>query len=313
MNTEELEKYIAGDASQHEKEDVQRWLETDEMNRREFAALRTLYDLSLAHLPVAATEREVARKKTNPPVWQEWLKIAAAILIGFGCSWYFLKPEQKQDATAMQTLYIPAGQRAELTLGDGTKVWLNSQTTFTFPNRFDAASRDVYLNGEAYMEVAPDAAKPFVVHTKPHEVHVLGTEFNLSAYDNQYHLFELALLKGTVEIFSPGNDQTIRLSPGNRVYEKENRLTTGAISDYNHFLWKKGVISFENERMEDILNRLQLYYDIEIRNSNASVKDMRYTGKFRTKDGIEHVLNVLKIPTGIRYDNDSEMNIIRIR
>jgi ferric-dicitrate binding protein FerR (iron transport regulator) len=314
MNAKELEKYMAGDASQQEKEDVQRWIETDEANRKEFAALRTLYDISLAHLPEEQRSLPAPERKNNRKFSAEWLKIAAAILITFACSYYFLKPSQVEgEGATMQTLHIPAGQRAELTLVDGTKVWLNALTTFTFPNRFTATSREVYLDGEAYFEVSRDAAKPFAVHTKPYEIRVLGTEFNVSAYQNKNGRFETSLIKGSVEIISPDHTQTVKLSPGDHAYEKDNRLVTGAIPDYNRFLWKKGIICFENERIEDILTQLQLYYDIEIRNDNASVKDMRYTGKFRTKDGIEHVLNVLKIPTGLHYNKDNEANIIQIK
>jgi len=314
MKTEQLEKYMAGDSSQEEKEEVQRWLEADEKNRKKFTALRTLYDITLAHLPEEESDSlSVPEKKTSRNLFIEWLKIAAVILITFSCTYYFLKPAQEKEEVVMQTLHIPTGQRAELTLADGTKVWLNSQTTFTFPNHFTTTSREVYLNGEAYFEVAHDQAKPFAVHTKPHDIHVLGTEFNVSAYGNKLGSFELSLIKGSVELVSPESAQTIQLSPGNRVFETENGLITAAISDYNHFLWKKGIISFENERIEDILTKLQLYYDVEIRNGNSSVKDMRYTGKFRTRDGIEHVLNVLRIPTALRYEKDDETNIIRIR
>jgi ferric-dicitrate binding protein FerR (iron transport regulator) len=308
MNTEQLEKYLAGDASQAEKESVQRWVEADEKNRKEFAALRMLYDVALAHLPV---EEQTGRQAVRPVA--EWLKIAAAILITFACSQYFFKPAPAKDEAAMQTLHVPAGQRAELTLTDGTKVWLNSLTTFTFPDRFTDASREVFLDGEAYFEVMHDEAKPFSVHTLTYGIRALGTEFNVSAYSREREKFETSLIEGAVEIVSPDNARSFKLLPGNRIYGAGGRLTVDAIPDYNHFLWRKGIICFENERVGDILAQLQLYYDIDIRSENTAVNDMRYTGKFRTKDGIDHVLNVLKIPTGLRYYRDSEANFILVK
>lgn len=308
MSIEQLEKYLVGDASQQEKESVQQWIETDEKNRKEFATLRRLYDLALAHLPDEA-----------PPVRQQkrvfggWLKIAVAIAITFTCSYYFLKLAPAREEAAMQTLHIPAGQRAELTLTDGTKVWLNSLTTFSFPDRFSEASRDVFLEGEAYFEVAGDKTKPFSVHARSYDIRALGTEFNVIAYGSEQGKFETSLIEGEVEILSPNCDRSIKLLPGNRIYETDGRPIVDAIPNYDHFLWRKGVISFENERVEDILKQLQLYYDIDIRNENASVNNMRYTGKFRTKDGIEHVLNVLKIPTQLRYHKDDETNFILIK
>jgi ferric-dicitrate binding protein FerR (iron transport regulator) len=307
MNVALIEKYLAGDASQQEKELVQQWLEADENNRKEFATLRRLYDVTLAGLP--AEER---KRSWRPVVAGWWLRIAAAVLITFACSYYFLKTEKAETPSGMQTLHIPAGQRAELTLSDGTKVWLNSLSTFTFPDRFTASRREVSLEGEAWFEVAreKEKARPFTVRLKSYDIRVLGTEFNVSAYDRQGK-FETSLLSGSLEIVSP--DSTVRLRPGMRAYESGGQLATGMISDYSHFLWKKGIISFENERIEDILEKLRMYYDIEIRNENRAICDMRYTGKFRTKDGIEHVFNVLKIPAGFRYHKDSEANVIVIK
>jgi ferric-dicitrate binding protein FerR (iron transport regulator) len=303
---------MAGDVSQQERENMQEWLEADERNRKEFAALRALYDIMLAYMPggeQCVSPLQPAKKAI--PLWSEWLKITAAILITFVCSYHFLQPDKKESV--MQTLHVPAGQRAELMLADGTKVWLNSLTTFTFPDRFSTASREVFLDGEAYFEVTHDETRPFAVHAKSYRIRVLGTEFNVSAYNSRHVPFEASLLKGSIEVLSPDRNQIVKVLPGNRIYEKDNRLTTGLISDKEHFLWRNGIISFDNERMENILNQLQLYYDIEIRNENPSIKDLRYTGKFRIKDGIEHVLNVLSIPVGLRYSKNSEANLIQIR
>ncbi|MDR2773810.1 MAG: FecR domain-containing protein [Tannerella sp.] len=306
MSTEQLEKYLAGDASQQEKESVQRWLETDEKNRKEFSTLRMLYDVTLAHLP-----DEAAPVRRQP--FAGWLKIAAAILITFMCSYYFLRPAPAEDNAIMQTLHVPAGQRAELTLTDGTKVWLNSGTTFSFPDRFSETAREVTMDGEAYFEVTEDSAKPFSVHTRSYDIRVLGTVFNVMAYSNEQRQFETSLIRGEVEIIPSGDGRPIKLMPGKRIYESNGRTTVDVIPDYSHFLWRKGIISFENERIENILKQFQLYYDIEIRNENTAINDMRYTGKFRIRDGIEHVLNVLKIPTGLRYYKDDETNFILIK
>jgi ferric-dicitrate binding protein FerR (iron transport regulator) len=309
MIAELLKRYIAGDASLKEKEDIQQWIEANEKNRKEFIRLRTLYDMSLAHEP----EQTLSQSgKPIKRIFLELAKIAAIICITFGCSYYFLiHLLEKEEELVMQTLHIPAGQRAELTLTDGTKVWLNALTTLTFPNKFTKDSREVYLDGEAYFDVSHNAEKIFTVNTNQYLVNVYGTEFNVSAYSRS-DLFETALIDGSVEVVALHDTQKIQLNPGNRVYLKDGKLISGSILDYNHFLWKKGVISFEHERIEDILNKLRLYYDIAIENKNTRINNMRYTGKFHTKDGIEHVLNVLKIPTKLRFTKDNENNIIHI-
>lgn len=96
---------------------------------------------------------------------------------------------------------MPAGQRAELTLSDGTKVWLNAKTTFSFPDHFDDHQRNVILDGEAYFDVAHNEKSPFVIQTEKYNVKVLGTEFNVRAYkEDEIYAFETALINGSVEI-----------------------------------------------------------------------------------------------------------------
>ena len=315
IDEQKLNKYFAGDATQQEKEEVQLWLEADDNNKNDYLNLRRLNDIAIAHCP------EMKTAKSGKRLWlREFLKIAAAIFITLGCAYTYHifttehnggKDEVVEDVIAMQTINVPAGQRVEVVLADGTVVWLNAFTSMSFPDRFAENTRDVYLNGEAYFNVSPDAERKFIVHTDRHNINVLGTEFNVKAYKKD-NLFETSLLKGSLEVISNDRLSNVMLIPGDRVYLKDGMLVKDAISHYDYFLWKKGIISFEHERIKDILLKLQLYYDINIVNKNQSINEMRYTGKFQTKDGIEHVLNVLKIPTGLRYTKNSESNMIQI-
>jgi ferric-dicitrate binding protein FerR (iron transport regulator) len=305
---------MEGDASQEEKEAIQRWMEADEKNRKELMSLRTLYNITVANLPETSQTVVPPTGRTRRIV-TELLKAAAVIFLTFTCTRLFLFPEPKDaavtDGTHTQTLHVPAGQRAELTLADGTKVWLNSQTTLRFPDRFTETSREVVLDGEGYFDVMHDANSPFRVITQEHAVNVFGTEFNVMSYSKNGY-FETSLLDGSVEITSDITRQTVSLMPGNCAYTENGELTVSAIEHYERFLWRNGIISFEHERVETLLRKLELYYDVEIVNQNKSIAGLRYTGKFRTKDGIEHVLNVLQVPTGLRYRKDVEKNLIQI-
>jgi len=305
MEKKLIERYIAGDATQAEKEAVQLWIEADDGNYREYMELRKIYNITLA---VSGDISDVPYKNV---ALREFLKIAAAVAITFACTYFIIHNRQGEAPALLQTLHAPAGQRAELRLADGTYVWLNSMSTLIFPDRFADGVREVSLEGEAYFDVRHNAQKPFTVHAKQYDVNVTGTEFNVLSYDSLVSRFEISLLKGEVEI-SRRHGESIRLLPGFCVYEDGDKLVTSRIEDYNHFLWKKGIISFNNEPVEDILNTLQRYYDVEIKNNNLKIKDMRYTGKFRTKDGIEHVLNVLRIATGLKYIKDADRNVITV-
>ena len=254
MNQEILNRYLTGDASAEEKQMVVRWLDADPQHMREYLALRKLHDITLWQEKPAAT---VDKKKwLTLPYIREFIKIAAIFLIAV-TSVYFLAPERGRDTPDLKAIHVPSGQRAELTLGDGTRVCLNSNTTLTFPDHFDRKERRVTLDGEGYFQVAKNEKKPFIVQAKEYEVRVLGTEFNVMMYKDQ-DFFETVLLKGSVEV------------------------------------------------------KLGLYYDVKFILEKESLANVRFTGKFRIRDGVEHVLKVLQLKCKFTYQRDEDSNTITI-
>lgn len=309
-----LLQYIKGEASEEEKRQVTRWLEESPENMREYMALRKLYDISLWNTDNQQQAKFGKKQKSLRHIMWEFTKVAAVLLIGFLAAWQvFHKQAETAEAVFMQTIHVPAGQRAELTLADGTKVWLNSRSTLKFPNQFRADSRKVELDGEGYFSVHHNEASPFTVQTKKYAIRVLGTEFNVKAY-HKSDLFETALLNGSVEI-AEANDMghALRLTPNQRASASNGQLTTQTISDYNYFKWKEGLFCFENETVASLIEKMQLYYDVNIEVKKDSLFQYRYSGKFRIKDGIEHVLKVLQLKHKFTYTKDEEHNLIVIR
>jgi ferric-dicitrate binding protein FerR (iron transport regulator) len=313
MNNETLQRYIEGRSSQQEKELVARWLEADEKNRKEFLLLRRMYDAVLWYDTQEADKKPVRKRKGLKQVY-EFLRIAAVFLILLG-AYHFLFPAKKQLQelpVVMQTIYVPEGQRAEITLTDGTQVWLNAKTTFSFPNLFSGAERKVELDGEAYFNVTKDKSRKFIVQTESYQVNVLGTEFNVKAYQ-QTHQFEIALITGSVEIASVLTGEKAQLTPEHMAYLQNGKLAQAALVNHDHFLWREGIIAFEKENVKDIFDKLQLYYDVTFEVKNTKIlTDDPYTGKFRTKDGVEHVLKVIQLRHKFNYTKDSNTNKIVI-
>jgi len=311
MKRDILYQYIEGTLDQQQNEEVVRWLDEDEMNMQEFLLLRGVYDASLWNDPEPQSSFIHAKRYK---LLREFVKVAAIFIFAIGCSYLFLPKsiEFKEPEIVMQTVYVPEGQRAEVFLADGTKVWLNAKTSLTFPNRFTDGERRVELNGEAFFDVEKDMEKHFVVFTKGYHIKVLGTEFNVKAY-HQDNYFETALLKGSVEIVSDVTHQRMILTPNTYAYQKEGELVQAVLQNKDHFLWKEGIISFENESVKSIFSKLELYYDITIDLQNTKIADHSYTGKFRTKDGVEQVLKVLQLRHQFTYTKDNETNIIVIR
>lgn len=312
MNSDLLQKYIAGNATEDEKRRVTEWIQASPENRREYMAQRKLYDIALWRTDAETMQLMSKKYFTWRRVSWEVGKVAAIFILAFlGIRYWDLKSAE-EEKTSLQSIYVPAGQRAELMLADGTKVWLNSRSTLTFPGEFTGETRDVKLDGEGYFAVARNEEQPFVVETNRYDVRVLGTEFNVIAYAED-SVWETSLLKGAVEIWKPGSDVgTLRLEPNTMVSLKENKLVKGRIREPDYFLWCEGLLCFHNISVRDMMEKLKLYYGVDIVVNNQKLLQNRYTGKFRTKDGVEHVLRVLRLNNAFTYTINEETNVITI-
>lgn len=302
-------KYIKGETTPEEREKVVRWLDEDPEHIHQYRSLRKLYDISLWS-PIEENLQEEKQTRTLKPVWIEFLKVAAVILITFlGTKAFF---DWKEDPVKMQTVIVPAGQRAELLLADGTKVWLNSRSKLKFPDRFQKDARNVELDGEGYFEVTHKEEAPFTVHTSRYDVKVLGTEFNVKAY-NSKNQFEASLLKGSVEVSNMNKSQVVRLRPDEQVISDGSQLIRSVILDKNYFRWKEGLLCLDDESIGGLIDKLELYYDVKIIVQQASLMKYHYSGKFRISDGVEHVLKVLQLKHKFTYTKDEEQNLIIIK
>ena len=312
MDEKVLDKYIKGEATKAERQQVIEWLDISEENVREMMALHKLHDISLMNQPLVET---VAEKKTDnleeqQGRWRkigiELLKITAVVLVMVAIRFFYQTGEP-----GYQTLYVPSGQRAELTLPDGTKVWLNSHTRLIYPLSFDK-KRTVELDGEAYFTVVRNE-QPFVVKTGGLDVEVLGTEFNVKSYSVSSKK-KVDLLKGSVKL-SGGvlGNKSFCMVPKESVSIVDGKLTRSRIDDYDYFKWKEGLICFHNESVGSIIKKLELYYDIQFVVHRTDFLNESYSGKFRTKDGIEQVLKILQLEHEFTYVKDSNLNLITIK
>lgn len=309
MKSDLLQRYISGEVSEAEKKQVTEWIQADPEHLREYLAQRKLYDIALWQ---TETVEEQGLGKKNVFALRSIVlavaKIAAIVTVVFFITYY--RANKEREKMSYQSVYVPAGQRAELTLTDGTKVWLNSCTTLKFPTNFQEASRDVLLDGEGFFKVAKNEDIPFVVKTGKYDVKVLGTEFNVLAYSTD-SIWETSLLKGSVEIQTNGMKK-LRLEPNTMARLQGNSLVKQHVKKMEYFRWREGLICFDNVSVEDMIEKLKLYYGVDIVVNNPEILNNRYTGKFRAGDGIEHVLKVLRLKNQFTYEKDDETNRIII-
>ena len=314
MNPELLQKYIAGNATEVEKQRVTGWIQENPENMREYMAQRKLHDMALWRTEPVAEENSRERKHFSlRGICMEAAKIAAVLAIGLLGTHYWTGKHQVPEDKTWQSIYVPAGQRAELMLADGTKVWLNSRSTLTFPGSFKGDIRNVKLDGEGYFAVTKNVEQPFIVETNKCNVKVLGTEFNVMAYAAD-SVWETSLLEGAVEILVPGsNNSGMRLEPNTMASLKGNRLVKGRIKEADYFLWREGLLCFNDISVRDMIEKLKLYYGVDIVVNNTRILKNRYTGKFRTKDGVEHVLKVIQKDHSFIYSISAEKDSIFIK
>lgn len=206
--------------------------------------------------------------------------------------------------TTMNRIDIPYGEKLQLQLSDGTLVWLNSGTTFKFPQNFspNAKHRKVQLIGEAYFEVSENKNQPFIVDTKALDIKVLGTEFNVSSYDNDKN-HETTLMEGSVQVFKEQQIQNpILLSPNEQVVlDKANRLIqkrTVDASIYNS--WIEGKLVINHMTFSQILKKLERRHDVQIINNAKGIENNIYRGEFN-KESLQETLETIALSSNFSF------------
>ena len=211
------------------------------------------------------------------------------------------------DESKMNEVVIPFGKRSQLLLEDGTKVWLNAGSRLAFPTKFNKNKREVFLDGEAYFEVAHNRECPFLVNTSEISIKVLGTKFNISAYSTD-KLTETVLLEGKVSVrelsalgFLKGEKL---LYPNQRAsYDlKDRSLTIKNDPDAElSVAWTAGWFKFSQQSLDEVINKLQRYYNIHfVFDSGFSTTDL-ISGKLDLKDSVEKVMIVLADVADIQF------------
>lgn len=202
-----------------------------------------------------------------------------------------LKEDSVQGMLSIEKSWIvvPRGGEYQLILPDGTKIWLNSDSKLEFPNAFVGGERKVKLFGEAYFEVTKNKAMPFRVELEGMEVEVLGTSFNIHAYDEA---IKTTLVEGAVELKVEGN--SFPLSPGFEANFIHGQVKIAKSDVYEQIAWKDGKFVFREKRLEEVMSILSRWYDFEIFYQNAAVKELHFTGNIPRHATINEVLKFLE-------------------
>jgi transmembrane sensor len=304
MNKDLLYRFFDGTATIEEEESVRNWIESSDDNYADFLRERKIYDALLLSTP-SKISRQSLHQHITPWIVSTVASIAL-LVIATGLFFYAESSKSQQ----YNTIIVPPGQRINLILADNTNVWLNANTTFRYPSKFARKNREVFLDGEAWFDVSKNKKKPFIVKTEQGEVRVTGTTFNLEAY-SEYKNFVTSLFEGSVDIYQ-NNAKLATLKPNQKGMLQNDRYFISTIDNTDEYLWRNGLIAFNNMKLEDILLELEKYFDIQIEINTKKLPQHRYTGKFRQADGVDYALRVLQKSIHFSYNRDDEKQIIYI-
>ncbi|WP_185967776.1 FecR family protein [Formosa sediminum] len=219
----------------------------------------------------------------------------------------------KKQSLVYNTVNVPYGKKFEVVLSDGTEVYLNSGSSFTFPTAFySTGERHVELTGEAYFSVKSDSLRPFMVKSKDIVTQVLGTEFNFSSYPND-DVTHVVLVEGRVEVSQTDNPDVdaIVLKPNQKAFYKasNSEIKIKDVDVSRYISWKDGVLYFKNETFYHIAKKLERHYSVSIEIKDETLKTERFTGRFKTET-IEEVLQGFQRLKDFEYDLEHEKIIL---
>ncbi|WP_303180243.1 FecR family protein [uncultured Butyricimonas sp.] len=210
--------------------------------------------------------------------------------------------ESGRDVLVYNTIRVPRGGEYKLFLSDSTEVFLNSDSEIRFPVKFGKNERDVFLRGEAFFIVRKDAARPFVVNADDKiAVEVLGTQFNLQAYPDK-KIVETTLNEGLVRVYD--EKQSVKIQPNQQVvYNGEGgQLVVRQVDASLYSAWKDGRFVLLNNTLEDIMNRLGRWYNIDIFWVNPELKEYHFSGELTRYEDFTEILDMLEKATRVHFE-----------
>lgn len=289
---------------------------SDEGNRQQYEKARKIRE-ALPHLSGITAEsktrswQKVESRIRRRKVLQmtSFLKYAALVLLAFFAG-NLLKPLLVADREIRYSeISVPFGQMSQLTLSDGTRVWLNSGTTLRYPERFAETRRTVSVEGEAFFEVARMPDKPFFIQTDDLQVEVLGTSFNLSAYPADAST-SVTLVEGSVSVNDVAGKSIARLKPGQTATMGKNGsvLHISNVKTGFYAAWKEGKIYFEDEPLDEIARKLERWFNVEITFSEEALKSLRFSGTILKNKPIDQIMQALQILAPIRFTHEVKVN-----
>jgi ferric-dicitrate binding protein FerR (iron transport regulator) len=326
-----LARYLNSECNSEEAEQVEGWINASVEHQQEFEKLSKAWDLAgsgagfekwdaqgskeqfllkvIQNQAVLIHEKEQQVQIKRLQVRNLWKYAAAAILIiGISGILVFTFPGSHQNG-AFTEVAVSKGSKSQMTLPDGSQVWLNADSKIKYTGEFNTVDRNIFLEGEAYFEVAKNPSKTFRVNAGGLIVEAVGTAFNVKAYPEE-NVVEATLLEGSVKIGLESKPaQRMLLKPDEQVFYykpdqqkmlTEKMLISKGIESKQFTSWINGQITINSETLESLVVKLDRKYDVKFHFDDPDLKKLRFTGVFKDET-IEQILEVLKLSSPVNY------------
>ena len=315
-----IEKYFDGNITDAEIKKLSDWIKNDrhlqnwweeEFSKSDAGINPVLRNKLFARIKEQTQGKEETQGKEKPRTirMNPW-KWAAAIVLPICIAFFtYYLVDSSQTVGAPFIVKADKGDKATIELPDGTNVVLNSASQLSYLNNFGENGRRVQLNGEAYFKVAHDEKCAFIVQVGDLEVKVLGTSFNVSAYEDAKDV-TVVLLEGKVGVYAQKMSHIMK--PGDKIeYNKAtHKITATQVHPSDYIEWTKGNIYFEKESLENIMKTLSRIYDVEIRFDSNKLPNEYFTGTI-PGGGIQNALNILMLTSPFYYEMDGSVIVLK--
>lgn len=240
-------------------------------------------------------------------IYRRTLSYAAIVTLLALNIWLFVdKPETISREVLYTRIEVPKGQRIYMTFQDGTQAWLSPRSVIRIPNDFSEKERFIELDGEGFFNVTKDPERPFFVKTKKYDIKVLGTKFNVFAYSSSPR-FEANLVVGSIQLMNNLNPkENLIMEPNEKVTAINGELTKSTEIFDNEDYLESGIFYFKNKKFSEILDYLNLWYNVNFNISSNINLNKPVSGKFRQSDDIERILKALQSVHFFNYKIESD-------
>ena len=314
--------FLKGSLQTDEKDRFYDWVNASAENKEIYFEAKAIYDASLHTHKTAdvdlSWQRFIKKKQaySSPTqtysIWRNIRAYAAVAILAIAATSVFFMIQETEVAHPVAEYIGGDGLEADkIVLADGTQISLGARTTFSYAEDYGNKNRTVYLEGEAYFDVAKEKNKPFIVKTASQTIEVLGTKFNVTAYASD-SVATTTLLEGSVRLMSDDIEKGTVLTPNQQyIYNKNSNTATIAEVDASLYTrWISGYYHFPDERLDIILERLGHIYGFEFEIRSSTLKQKKFTGTFYRGQSIADILEIVNLSIPIKYQINKQHVII---